>query len=164
MREGNVAVLERPSEVVVRDRGEAIAPRRDAGAPPQPTILHPRVLLVGNGDVVATGQLAAAFEAAGFSVRAAENGLDAIFEIEHARPDLVVTGLDVPIVSGFRLVQLLKRDSETADLPVMVLSPLHFQEVPEVGRAGVHDFVSTRLPAVEVVARAHGVLARVAAA
>src|SRR6266542_166804 len=117
MREGDIAVLVRPSDVVERDGGETVVHRSDAGAPPGRAALRPRVLLVGDGDVPATTHLAEAFEDAGFSVRAAENGLDAIFEIEHARPDLVVTGLEIPIVSGFRLVQILKRDPETVDLP-----------------------------------------------
>src|SRR5262245_1220298 len=53
--------------------------------------------------------LASDLRAAGFAVRTAPDGLAALYALDRQRPDLVVLDLELPVVSGFRLVHLLKR-------------------------------------------------------
>jgi CheY-like chemotaxis protein len=123
---------------------------------------RPQVLVVENDPVFAT-DLAAAFERAGFAVNAAANGLDAVYELERTVPNVVVLDLDLPVVSGTRLLQLLRQDTDTADLPIVALTGLSFQEAPEVFRLGVDAVVELPAPAAAVVDQAADVLARVAA-
>src|SRR5262245_14237770 len=58
--------------------------------------------------------LAGHLRAAGFAVRTAADGLAALYALDRERPDLVVLDLELPMVSGFRLVHLLKRGAPDA--------------------------------------------------
>lgn len=97
---------------------------------------------------------------AGFIVEEAENGLDALQHIEKAKPDLIISGIIMPKMDGFTLVQALKQNIETAQIPIVFLSHLGRQE--DQGRAkelGVDDFiVRDTTPLKEVVSRIRALL------
>ena len=57
--------------------------------------------------------LALLFEDAGYRVRAAIHGRDALAQIEEARPDLIVMDLMMPVMGGLELYRQLKRQAET---------------------------------------------------
>ncbi|MBI3973361.1 MAG: response regulator [Chloroflexi bacterium] len=97
--------------------------------------------------------LALHLAAAGYTVWTARDGLEALYALERARPDVVVLDLNVPRISGFRLLQLLRRDAATATVPVLVLTALSFQEAREVARAGADDFCTKPCAPEAVVAR-----------
>ena len=61
-------------------------------------------------------------EERGFSVESATNGRDALDSITRQLPDLVITDLQMPGMSGNQLISALKRQPATANLPVVVLS------------------------------------------
>ena len=143
-----------------------LAPRRGALAPETPeryrastsgNACRGRVLVIEPeadlADVLVTG-----LERAGFLVDTAEDGLDAVFAIEQASPNLVVLDLNVPTISGFRLVRLLKRDPSTCETPVILVSDLSFQEAREAVREGVDAFLTMPVTPGEVVQHAERLL------
>jgi len=52
----------------------------------------------------------------------AHSPLDGIDLVKHRKPDLVVTDLTMPEMDGFDLLKALKEDSDTANIPVIVIS------------------------------------------
>jgi CheY-like chemotaxis protein len=58
----------------------------------------------------------------GFEVRTAEDGKQGFERAKDLIPDLVITDYDMPRWTGFQLVHALKRDPETRDIPVMMLT------------------------------------------
>src|SRR5438105_1010913 len=76
---------------------------------------------------------------AGFQVTVVQDGLEALLKYDVARPALVTIDLNLPTVSGFRLVKLFKRLAP--DLPVIVVSGLTFEEAEEIAHAGANDFL-----------------------
>jgi DNA-binding response OmpR family regulator len=78
--------------------------------------------------------------AAGYEVRIAEDGLAAYQHFDEQLPSLVILDLQVPLVSGFRLLQVMKRASSR--LPILVATSLAFEEAVEVARAGADDFLT----------------------
>ena len=72
-------------------------------------------------------------ESLGFSVTYANCGATALDKIRQSRPDMVVTDIDMPHLSGLHLLQMLRDDpdSKIADVPVIVSSSL---EDPSVTR------------------------------
>lgn len=66
--------------------------------------------------------LASLFEDAGYRVRAAIHGRDALAQIEDARPDLIVMDLMMPVMGGIELYRRLKRRAETRAIPIIVMS------------------------------------------
>jgi CheY-like chemotaxis protein len=66
--------------------------------------------------------LASVFEDAGYRVRTAIHGRDALAQIEQARPALIVMDLMMPVMGGVELYSQLKSRSETRAIPVIVMS------------------------------------------
>ena len=60
----------------------------------------------------------------GYAVTTASDGEEALQRIRADRPDIIVLDLIMPKIQGFDVLQVLKQDSVTADIPVIVLSSL----------------------------------------
>ena len=61
-------------------------------------------------------------EARGFKVETAANGIAALEVLQLVRPDLIVTDLQMPQLSGYELIDTLKADEKTAGIPILVLA------------------------------------------
>ena len=66
--------------------------------------------------------LVSVFEDAGYRVRSAIHGQDALVQVERARPDLIVMDLMMPVMGGVELYRLLKSRDETRTIPIIVMS------------------------------------------
>jgi len=142
----------------------AAAAGAGVGAGGRPAMRAPRVLIAEGAAPLADG-LRRSFGAAGMEVRTAADGLAALCELEPDQPDLLVVDLQLPRVSGFRVVQVAKHGTGGAAPPaVLVLTALSFDEAREAIRAGADDFVGKPCAPAEVAARAQRLLARRAAA
>ena len=97
---------------------------------------------------------------AGFDVREAVDGLDGFEKITQQLPDLVITGIIMPRMDGFMLVESLKKNVMTASLPIMFLSHLGRQEDEIRSRAmGVLDFfVTSMTPPHEIIGHVKALL------
>lgn len=62
------------------------------------------------------------FENAGYRVRVAVNGEEALAEISHERPDLVLTDVQMPRMDGFELTEAIRKQPSLAALPVIILT------------------------------------------
>jgi two-component system chemotaxis sensor kinase CheA len=62
------------------------------------------------------------FENAGYQVRVAVNGEEALVEISHQRPDLVLTDVQMPRMDGFELTEAIRKQPALASLPVIILT------------------------------------------
>ncbi len=58
----------------------------------------------------------------GFSVESASNGLEALENLKRRIPDVIITDMDMPKMSGSALIQALKTDAKTAGIPVIALA------------------------------------------
>jgi two-component system, cell cycle response regulator DivK len=59
---------------------------------------------------------------AGYKVNAVQNGLEAFAEIQVNRPDVIVTDIAMPVLSGLDLIVAVRSDEEFADLPVVAIT------------------------------------------
>jgi threonine synthase len=57
-----------------------------------------------------------------YRVFEAHGGAEALQMVKDSPPDLIVTDLTMPEMDGFRLLELLKEDEQSAKIPVVVLS------------------------------------------
>lgn len=69
--------------------------------------------------------------AAGYRVLTATDGVTAWQQFDEERPDLLVLDLNLPRMSGFRLLELVRSES---DLPILILTAYDFAEAEEVAR------------------------------
>jgi chemosensory pili system protein ChpA (sensor histidine kinase/response regulator) len=61
-------------------------------------------------------------ERAGFRVTTANDGADALRQLDGLTVDVIVTDLEMPNVNGFDLIRDLRRRPTTRDVPVVVLT------------------------------------------
>ena len=62
------------------------------------------------------------FQRAGYDVRTAGDGQEAWEAIQEQIPDLLITDYQMPRLDGFGLVQRVRENADTADLPVVMLT------------------------------------------
>ncbi len=58
-------------------------------------------------------------ESAGYVVTTAENGEQALAQIKTDQPDIIVTDLVMPQITGLELCRLLKKETATAQIPII---------------------------------------------
>jgi CheY-like chemotaxis protein len=61
-------------------------------------------------------------EERGFTVECAANGQDAVEALKHIHPDLVVTDIQMPKMSGTELITVLKSNPATAAIPIVIVA------------------------------------------
>lgn len=113
---------------------------------------RPQVLVVDdNADM--RGLLAALLSKR-FDVRTATDGAAALAAVADQRPDLVLSDVMMPGLDGFGLLSALRRQPETADLPVILLSARAGDEARVDGlEAGADDYLIKPFDARELMAR-----------
>jgi two-component system, OmpR family, phosphate regulon response regulator PhoB len=101
---------------------------------------------------------------AGFEVREAEDGRGARALLADQRPDLLLVDWMLPDQSGLELTRQLKRDRDTRDLPVIMLTARATEGDKVNGlEGGADDYVTKPFSPRELVARIHAVLRRTSA-
>src|SRR5436309_10679500 len=101
-------------------------------------------------------------EPEGFQVIAAYNGQAGLRAVAEARPDLIILDLTLPELDGFELCRRIRRQPESARLPILVLSG-RTEEVDKVVmlELGADDYVTKPFNTKELVARVKTLLRRV---
>lgn len=61
-------------------------------------------------------------EERGFAVESATNGIEALELLTHMQPDLIVTDMQMPKMSGSEFITALKSKPETAVIPVIIVA------------------------------------------
>lgn len=112
---------------------------------------RPRVLVVEDEEGLLE-ILELNFRSAGYQVATAADGLAGWQQFEQAEPDLLVLDLNLPRISGFRLLELVRSES---DAPILILTAYDFAEAEEVARYRPNAYVKKPFDVDELVATAN---------
>ncbi|MGA7220488.1 MAG: response regulator [Candidatus Sulfotelmatobacter sp.] len=82
----------------------------------------PAVALVVDDSMLIRYTVCRSLEERGFVVESATNGLEAMQILERVRPDLIVTDMLMPRMSGSELITELKKNPETANIPIIIVA------------------------------------------
>jgi len=82
-----------------------------------------------------------ALRQAGYEVVCAEDGEAALKLAREQKPDLILLDMILPKMSGPDVLQHLKANAQTADIPVVVLSSLSEKNRQKLIEAGAEDYV-----------------------
>jgi two-component system chemotaxis response regulator CheY len=115
-------------------------------APPAMKILgtrqtRPIRVLVVDPDDQARARCCESLSDAGCDVVDAADGRDALAKALSRRPSLVVTETVLPIFDGFALCDILRRDSATRTVPILVVTADRRAPVPDRARAAGADSI-----------------------
>jgi PAS domain S-box-containing protein len=104
--------------------------------------LHSRLLLVDD-DPLQLELSTIHFREVGFEVTAAAGAREALDAARHARPDIVVSDVLMPVMDGFELCMVLRRDPLLCDVPVVLISGRYATDVDQhlATRAGANALV-----------------------
>jgi CheY-like chemotaxis protein len=113
-----------------------------------------KILVVDDDDEI-RGLYTEVFRSENFEVREAKDGLEALELASQDRPDVIFTGIIMPRMDGFGLMENLRKSVVTASIPVVFSSHLGRKEDEERAKAlGVRDFIVRGMtPLNEVVKR-----------
>jgi CheY-like chemotaxis protein len=87
-------------------------------------------------------------ESGGYEVVAAQHGAAALEALRRSGADLVLTDLMMPVMSGRELVERLRADQETADIPIVVVTATHELVLPNADAVIAKPFDDEELLAV----------------
>jgi two-component system phosphate regulon response regulator PhoB len=100
---------------------------------------------------------------AGFEVREAADARSGRAEVANKRPDLLLVDWMLPDTSGLEFTRALKRDRETSELPVIMLTARAEEGDKVAGlEGGADDYITKPFSPRELLARINAVLRRTA--
>ncbi len=122
----------------------------------------PATILVVDDDPVILQLLQVNFEMEGFSVITAADGQEGVERTRADRPDIIVSDVMMPRMSGLELVAAIKGDPDTAAIPVLLLTAKAQQsDIADGLGTGADDYVTKPFEPLELVDRVNRLLADV---
>jgi len=101
-----------------------------------------KAILVVDDDESILSFLVFCLKSEGFQVLSAKSAEDALSVLKNKTPDLVLLDIMLPMMDGFALCKLLRREPKTAKVPVLFITayadPANLQKSSGCGRARPH--------------------------
>ncbi|MBE9050673.1 response regulator [Nostocales cyanobacterium LEGE 11386] len=119
----------------------------------QPKATDAKVLIVDDDPVILTG-LSALLTPWGLEVTTLSQPQQFWQVMTATSPDLVVLDLEMPIVNGLELCQVVRQDTQWGDLPILVVTAhTSAESLQQAFAAGADDFITKPVLVPEIVTR-----------
>ncbi len=123
-----------------------------------------KLILIVEDEPAIRQMIAFGLRRAGFDIREAVDYREAREALADQRPDLVLVDWMLPDMSGLELTRTLKRDRETREVPVIMLTARAEEGDKVTGlESGADDYVTKPFSPRELIARINAVLRRTGA-
>jgi len=111
-------------------------------------------ILVVDDEVDISTVLSVTLRRAGFDVRTASDGIEAIEAIRQELPDLVILDVMMPVMDGYEVLRAMKADPVTKSIPVIMLTARGLeQDILKGFDNGAVDYVVKPFSVTELAAR-----------
>lgn len=82
------------------------------------------------------------FEADGFDVQLANNGLIGVQLVKTFKPDIILLDLQMPEMNGVDALEIIRKDESSEKTPVIILTNLGEEEAPkELQKLNIHSYI-----------------------
>jgi DNA-binding response OmpR family regulator len=99
-------------------------------------------ILLVEDDVFLAGIYQKKFEMEGFKISVADNGEKGLLDAKKKKPSIVLLDILLPKLDGFTVLQKLKSDPSTKNIPVVLLTNLGQKDDVDKGlEAGATDYL-----------------------
>jgi CheY-like chemotaxis protein len=101
-----------------------------------------KTILIVEDELTMQRALKNKLEQAGYAIRAAADGNEALADMQKAVPDLVLLDLIMPKLDGISVLRQMKNDEQLKNVPVVILTNLSSgDKVAEAMQLGTFDFL-----------------------
>jgi two-component system phosphate regulon response regulator PhoB len=122
---------------------------------------EPTRVLVVDDEIAILDMIRFALEQSGMQPQTASNAYEALVCINEQRPDIILLDWMMPGVSGIELVRRLRQDSNTEDIPIIMLTARVTEDDKVSGLdAGADDYLVKPFSPRELMARIKAILRR----
>ena len=140
------------------DARQLAAARTATVAPAKAKTPEETVVMVADDSKVVRVKTGRLLGAQHYQVVMAEDGLDAARQIERALPDVLITDVDMPGMSGLQLTRQLRAHAATAGLPIIMVTSDSEQLRGEAHTAGVDVLLGKPYPEAQLLAHIQSLL------
>jgi diguanylate cyclase (GGDEF)-like protein len=121
----------------------------------------PETILVVDDDPDIARFVEVNLRSAGYEVSVASDGEEALRQAGQVRPDLVLLDVMMPRIDGFEVAQRLRRNPQTANTSIIMLTAKALSTDKVLGlTAGADDYIIKPFDPIELLARVKGTLRR----
>lgn len=100
-----------------------------------------KILVVDDSETIRQ-QVSRALEAAGFGVVEAGDGLEGLERVADGNVSLVILDVNMPLLNGIDMLERMKQDPKTKDVPVLMLTTeVHRAMIQRARDAGASGWV-----------------------
>ena len=97
----------------------------------------------------------------GYETLSAFNGEEGVKLAKKESPDLIILDIMLPIIDGFEVCRILKKEQVTADIPIIILSAKSQETDKIVGlELGADDYITKPFSPRELIARIRAIMRR----
>ena len=116
-------------------------------------------ILIADDEVINVNFFQVMLTKLGFSVDVAYDGEEALEKVNSFAPDLILLDLLMPKLSGFQVAEILKKDENTKEIPIVVLSAVSdIKDKVDMLELGIEDYITKPFNFVEILARIRNIL------
>ncbi len=99
------------------------------------------VVMVVDDDKRINDLLCANLKSLGYAVIAAYDGREAMVAVRSKKPSMILLDIQMPVMDGYQVIEQLKTDPATADIPVVIMTAHRFDD----SRAALLDLAAARI-------------------
>ncbi|HCS49397.1 MAG: hypothetical protein A2V45_13135 [Candidatus Aminicenantes bacterium RBG_19FT_COMBO_58_17] len=121
---------------------------------------YKKKVLIADDSQVALSSLEKVLASGLFQTIRASNGREAFDKAICELPDLILLDVMMPEINGFEVARILKEDSRTRSIPIIMVTALDDPENEHAGRqAGAEEYLAKPVRPQELIARANSLIA-----
>jgi DNA-binding response OmpR family regulator len=117
------------------------------------------ILVVEDNEIMALS-IQKLFERNGFTASIAKDGMEAMEKLMDAKFDLVITDLTMPHVTGFQLIEAIKRNEYNDIKIIVVTSSTNESVISETFALGADDYITKPFNVKDLMTRVQKLLPR----
>lgn len=132
-----------------------VAPQADASEPSESL---GRVLVVDDNEQNRE-LLLAYLEELPVETVTADDGVQALEQVDDQQPDVILLDIMMPRMSGYEVCKRLKSRPDTRDIPIIMVTALNeISDIERASESGTNEYISKPVKKVELIARVKNLL------